>query len=250
MRFLEDKGDKFAIGRDGERKLVNSIKRGYSVLTDGQILKVELNDRDVLLSIHLKRYKTQKLPTLLNTFQSAVHSLNPNKPGQAHLLQLFYYNDISQGIHFRVEYARPGTALPEEIGNLDYINQVMGVQQGAVKKGELEYSDINALLRERGMDFDLMEKFFSAKREAHTAKGSGMMSRASQDNSPKRYLANRKFEFPTSPSSRGRESAMQGLSKDIKSTVTFQAAKAPSTKRSPARGGSNSPRSQSSRLRD
>ena len=81
MRFLEDKGDKFAIGRDGERKLVNSIKRGYSVLTDGQILKVELNDRDVLLSIHLKRYRMQKLPTLLNTFQSAVHSLNPNKPG-------------------------------------------------------------------------------------------------------------------------------------------------------------------------
>lgn len=40
MRFLDDKGDKFAIGRNGERKLVNSIKRGYSVLTDGQILKV------------------------------------------------------------------------------------------------------------------------------------------------------------------------------------------------------------------
>lgn len=56
----------------------------------------------------------------------------------------------------------------------------MGVSQGPVKKGELEYSDINALLRERGMDFDLMEKFFAAKREAHTAKGSGLISRGSQ----------------------------------------------------------------------
>ncbi len=35
IRFLDDKGDKFAIGRNGERKLVNSIRRGYSVLTDG-----------------------------------------------------------------------------------------------------------------------------------------------------------------------------------------------------------------------
>lgn len=59
--------------------------------------------------------------------------------------------------------------------------------------------------------------------------------------SPKRYLANRKCEFPTSPTSRGRDSALHGMSKDIKSTVTFQAARAPSTKRSPARGGSNSP---------
>ncbi len=136
----------------------------------------------MLVSIHLKLYKT-RLPTLLhNSFQAAFdgHSLNPNKAGgQQHLVQLYYYNDPSLDIHFRVEYARPGTSSPEDICNLTYVNEIMGVRHGVTKKGEMEYSDINALLRERGMDFDLMEKFFNAKREAHTAKGSGVMSRMS-----------------------------------------------------------------------
>lgn len=36
VRFIDDNGDKSAmIGRDGERKMVNAIKNGYSVLTNG-----------------------------------------------------------------------------------------------------------------------------------------------------------------------------------------------------------------------
>ena len=95
IRFLDDKGDKFALGRDGERKMVNSIRRGYSVLTDGQILKLELNDRDVLVAIHLKRFR-QQLPTLLAPRTAPTRSLNPMKqqPQTDHLIQLFYYNDV------------------------------------------------------------------------------------------------------------------------------------------------------------
>lgn len=89
-----------------------------------------------------------------------------------------------------MEYARAGTA--EMVENLDAINSLMGVSHAIHKKGEMEYSDINALLRERGMDFDLMEKFFSAKKEAQ--KNSNLMSRATI--SPKRP---RPADFPSSP---------------------------------------------------
>ena len=68
VRFLDDNGDKSAmIGRDGERKMVNSIKNGYSVLSNGQIIKIELNERDVLLRLKLLKYKPKErqLPNLL-----------------------------------------------------------------------------------------------------------------------------------------------------------------------------------------
>lgn len=56
------------IGREGEWKMVNAIKSGYTVLTNGQIIKIELNQRDVLLRLRLLKYKPkqqQYLPTLL-----------------------------------------------------------------------------------------------------------------------------------------------------------------------------------------